>query len=122
MTSPAILDEIEGRLINFREILVNLPGQLAGIGRNQSVFSKHSRREIPGVFGIEGIADDDFSGPVGSALLEVVSIGNAIIVVASTTGPLGTIRDFAVGGKRGPVKSSHDDLLVFANLRRSRDR
>ena len=80
------------------------------------MLSIHSRREIPGVFGIKCIADDDLPGSIGSALLEVVTIGNAVIIVARTARPLGTVWRFTIDSNWIPVESLHDDLFVFGGL------
>jgi hypothetical protein len=86
------------------------------------MLSVHSRREIPREFGIEGITDDNLPGSIRSALLEMVTIGNSVIIVASATGSLWAIRNFAVDGQRTSIESLQNNFLVRGSLRRYRDR
>jgi hypothetical protein len=65
----------------------------------------HSGREIPWEFGIKGITDDNLPGPVGSALLEMVGIGDPAIIVAGAAGSLWAVRNFAIEGKRIPIET-----------------
>jgi hypothetical protein len=86
------------------------------------MLSVHSRREIPRQFGIEGITDDNLSGSVSSALLEMVTIGDPVIIVASTTSSLWAIRNFAVDGQRTSIESLQNNLFVAKDLGRNRSR
>jgi hypothetical protein len=76
----------------------------------------HSRGKLPRVFLIEGIADDNFSRSIGSALLEVVAIGHSFIIVAGPTGLLRTVGDLAVDRKGTPIKSLQSNLLMDRDL------
>ena len=67
--------------------------------------SIHSGRKVPRVFGIECITDNNFSGSIGSALLEMITIRYLIIVMAGATGPLRTVRNCAVYAQRVPIES-----------------
>ncbi len=71
---------------------------------------------------IESITDDYFPSPVRSALLKVVTLRYSIIVVAGAAGPLRTVRDFTVDGKRASIKSLQNDLFVRGGLRICQDR
>ena len=64
------------------------------------------------MLGVEGIADDDFSGSVRPSLLEVVSVRYSLIIVAAPTGFLGAVRELTFNGKRVSIVSSQGDLLV----------
>jgi len=98
MAGSAILDEIERGFINVGGISVDLLSQLARISGGGSMFPVHSGGEIPRVFWIEGLADGNFSSSIGPALLEVISIGYSIIIMAGTTGSLRTVRILTIGG------------------------
>lgn len=105
MAGPAILDDEERGFVNFREVSINLLSQLARISRGQSMFSVHSGGEVPWKFGIEGIAHNNLPASIRSALLEMVTIGDSIIIVAGPTGLLRTVRHFTIDRERGPIKS-----------------
>ena len=85
--------------------MIRFLSQLARINAGQSMFTVHSRREIPRKFGIEGITDDNLSGSIRSALLEVVTIGDSVIIVARTTSSLRAVRSFAVDGEGTSIES-----------------
>ena len=104
MASSAILDEEERGLINVRWGFIYFPSQLARISRSQSVLAKHSGGEVPGIRGIEQIADDNIPLAICSALLEMIPIRNAKVVMALSTGLLWTIGGLTLGGKRYSVE------------------
>jgi len=76
------------------------------------MFSIHSSGELPGIFLIKGIANNDLSSSIGSTLLEVVTISDSIIIMAGTTCFLGTVRDFTFDGEGISVKPLQNDLLM----------
>ncbi|MBM4307013.1 MAG: hypothetical protein FJ123_09785 [Deltaproteobacteria bacterium] len=76
------------------------------------MFSKQSRREIPGVFRVVSITKNRFPGTIGSALLEMVSLCDEVVVMASPAGLFGAVRDFTLQGKGSTIKAPQDDLLV----------
>jgi hypothetical protein len=80
------------------------------------MLSIHSGGEIPGVFGVEGVADDDFSSSIRATLLEVVTLCDLVIVMASPAGFLGTVRHFAIGGERTSIESFQNDFLMQRDL------
>ncbi len=80
------------------------------------MLSIHSRREVPWVFGIEGITDNNFSGSVGSALLKMVTIRYSIVVMTGAAGLLRTVRHFALYGQRVSIESLQDNLFVQRDL------
>jgi hypothetical protein len=82
----------------------------------------HSRGELPRIFLIEGIANDDLPGSIRSALLEVVTIGYSIIIMAATTGSFGTVRNFTLDGEVTPIESLQGNLFVRRVLRGNRSR
>ena len=106
MASSTILEEREGRFINFRWGFIHFPSQLARISRSESVLAKHSRREVPGSLGMEHIADDNIALPVCSALLEVIPLRNVKVVMAVATGLLWTIGHLTLDGERVSVEPS----------------
>ena len=73
--------------------------------------------EVPGIFLVEGIADHSFPRSIGSALLEVVTVGDPIVIVAGTTGLLRAVGRFAVHTERTSVEPLQDDLFVRRRLR-----
>jgi hypothetical protein len=81
------------------------------------VFPIESGGEVPGVFLVEGIADDNLPRSIGSTLLEVVTIRDSIVIVADTTGLLRAVRDFAMDGEGASVESFYDHLFVLRSLR-----
>ena len=86
------------------------------------MFSIHSRGEVPRVFWIEGITDDNFSGSIGSTLLEVITICYLIIIMAGTAGSFWAIRNFTVGGEWTSIESPKDNFFVQGYLGLDRDR
>ena len=86
------------------------------------MFSIHSKGEIPRKFGIEGITDDNFPSSISSALLEVVTIGDSIIFVASTARSLRAVRNFAIDGQGTSIESLQNNLFVAKDLGRKRSR
>lgn len=66
------------------------------------------------------IADDDFSGPIGSTLLEVITLGDKIVIMAGPAGLFGTVRDFTLQGKRISIETPENDLLMRGSLRGNR--
>jgi hypothetical protein len=119
VAGTTILEDGERGLIDFRRMVIPFLGQLARIGRSGSMFSVHPGGKIPGVFGVEGVADDDFPGCIRAALLEVVTIRDPVIVMAGTAGLLGTVRRFTLHGKRLPVEPPEDNLLMQRHLGRN---
>jgi len=85
------------------------------------MLSIHSGGEIPGVFRVEGVADDDFPGSIRATLLEVVTLCDLVIVMAGPAGFPRTIRNFAFQAQAGSIKSLEDDLFVQGNLGGKRD-
>ncbi|MEW6374164.1 MAG: hypothetical protein AB1502_00025 [Thermodesulfobacteriota bacterium] len=81
------------------------------------MLSKHSGREFPGIFLIEGITGDDFFSSIGSALLEMVTIGDPIIIVTSTARLLGAVRNFAIDSDLTSIESFEDNLFMGWDLR-----
>ena len=76
--------------------------------------------KIPGVFGVEGVADDDFPSSIGATLLEVVPLCDLVIIMAGPAGLPGTVRHFAVGGERTSIESFQNDLFMQRDLGRSK--
>jgi len=120
MTSSAVPDEEKCGFINVRWGFIDFPSQLARIRRGESVFAKHSGREIPGMRGIEQIADHNIPMAVCSALLEVIPIRNVKVVMAAAARLLGTVGSFTLDGEKRSVKSSQDDLGVLKGLGKKR--
>jgi hypothetical protein len=81
------------------------------------MFSVHPGGEIPGVFGVEGVADDDFPGCIRATLLEVITLCDLVMVMTGPAGPLGTVRHFAISGERTSVESFQNDLFMQEDLR-----
>jgi hypothetical protein len=81
------------------------------------MFPIESGGELPGMFLIEVIAHDNFSGSIGSALLEVVTVGDSIVIVANATSLLRTVRCFTVRSERTSVEPFQDNLFVGGRLR-----
>ena len=116
MAGTTILEEGERGFIDFRRMVIPFLGQLARIGRGESMFSVHPGGKIPGIFGVEGIADDDFSSSIRTTLLEVIPLCDLIIVMAGPAGLPGTVRNVAIGGERAPVESFQNDLFMQGDL------
>lgn len=76
------------------------------------MFSVHSGGEIPWEFGIEGVADDDLPCSIGSALLEMITIGDPIIIVAGAAGLLRTVRHFTIDREGGAIESLEKNLFM----------
>jgi hypothetical protein len=93
-------------------MLIGLLSQLARIGGGESMFSIHPGGEIPGVFGVRGVADDDFPSSIRATLLEVVTLCNLVIVMARPASLLGTVRHLTLGSKRASIKPLQNDLLM----------
>ena len=83
------------------------------------MFSVHPGRKIPGIFGVEGVADDDFPSSIRTTLLEVVTLCNLVIVMAGPAGLLGTVRQPTLGGERVSIESFQNDLLMQRDLGRN---
>jgi len=81
------------------------------------MFPIESGGELPGMSLIEVIAHDNFSGSIGSALLEVVTVGDSIVIVANAASLLRTVRRFTVRSERTSVEPFQDDLFVRRRLR-----
>jgi hypothetical protein len=81
------------------------------------MFPIESGGEVPGVFLVEGIADHSFPCSIGSALLEVVTIGNSIIIVAGATSLLRAVGRFAVHSERTSIEPLQSNLFVRRSLR-----
>ena len=80
------------------------------------MLTKHPGREVPRVFGVEGIADNNFARPIRSALLEVIAIRYSVIVMAGAAGLPGTVGRFAIGGERTSIESFQNDLFMQRDL------
>jgi hypothetical protein len=83
------------------------------------MLSIHSGGKIPGGFGVEGVADDDFPGSIRATLLEVVTLCDLVIVMAGPAGLPGTVRHFAIGSERASIEPFQNDLLVQRHLGRN---
>jgi hypothetical protein len=83
------------------------------------MLSIHSGGKIPGIFGVEGVADDDFPSSIRTTLLEVVTLCNLVIVMAGPAGLLGTVRQPTLGGERVSIESFQNDLLMQRDLGRN---
>jgi hypothetical protein len=116
MARPTILDKKERGFVNFRGMGIDFLSQLARIGRSESIFSVHPRGKIPGIFGIEGVADNGFPGSIRATLLEVVTLCDLVIVMAGPAGLPGTVRHFAIGGQRTSIESFQNDLFMQRDL------
>jgi hypothetical protein len=102
MARPTILDKEESGFVNFGGMGIDFLSQLARIGRGDSMLSIHSGGEIPRVFGVEGVADDDFPGSIRATLLEVVTLCDLVIVMAGPAGLPGAVRHLAIGSEGLP--------------------
>jgi hypothetical protein len=80
------------------------------------MFSVHPRGKIPGIFGVEGVADNDFPNSIRPTLLEVVTLCDLVIVMAGPAGLPGTVRRLAIGGERTSVESFQNDLFMQRDL------
>jgi len=116
MARPTILDKKERGFVNFRRMDIDFLSQLARIGRNESMFPVQPGGKIPGIFGVEGVADDDLPGSIRATLLEVVTLCDLVIVMAGPTGLLGTVRQLTLGGERASIESFQNDLLMQRHL------
>jgi hypothetical protein len=83
------------------------------------MFSVHPRGKIPGVFGVEGVTDDDFPSSIRTTLLEVIPVCDLVIVMAGPAGLPGTVRYFAIGGERTSIESFQNDLFMQRDLGRN---
>ena len=106
----------ERGFVYFGGSLIDLLSQLARVGRGDSMLSIHSRREVPRVFGIGGITDNNFSRSIGSALLEVVTIRYSIIVMTGAAGLLRAVRHYALYSQRASVESLQNNLFMQRDL------
>ena len=116
MARPTILDKKERGFVNFGGMGIDFLSQLARIGRSESMFSVHPGRKIPGIFGVEGVADDDFPGSIRTTLLEVVTLCDLVIVMAGPAGLPRTVRHFAIGRERASIEPFQNDLLMQRGL------
>ena len=80
------------------------------------MLSIHSRRKVPWIFLIEGVTDDDFPGTVCSTLLEVVTTGDPLVIMALTASSLRTVRIFAVNREGIPIESPQNNCFVDKDL------
>jgi hypothetical protein len=62
--------------------------------------------------GVVSIADNNFPGPIGSALLEVITLGDETVIMAGPTGLFGAVRDFTLQGERASIESPQNDLFM----------
>jgi hypothetical protein len=81
MARATILDKKERGFVNFRGMGIDFLSQLARIGRGDSMLSIHSGGKIPGIFGVEVVADDNFVSTItysdsSLAVLIYTSAGN----------------------------------------------
>ena len=83
------------------------------------MFSVHPGGKIPGIFGVEGVADDDFPSSVRATLLKMVALCDPVIVMAGPAGLLGTVRQPTLGGERASIESFQNDLLMQRHLGRN---
>jgi hypothetical protein len=86
------------------------------------VLPVHSRGEIPGISSVVCIADGHFPGSIGSALLEVITIGDPVIIMAGATGFFRTERNFTIDREGTPIEPLRDDLFMRRTLGRNRNR
>ena len=84
------------------------------------MFSVHPGGKIPGIFGVEGVADDDFPSSVRATLLEMVALCDLVIIMTGPASLLRTVRQLALGGKRVSVEYFQNDLLMQRHLGRDR--
>ncbi len=80
------------------------------------MFTIHSRGEIPWTFGIEGIADDDLPRGIRPPLLEVVAIGDAVVIVTRPACFLWTVRRFVLDANGIAVERPNNNPLMFTDL------
>jgi hypothetical protein len=120
MARATILDKKERGFVNFRGMGIDLLSQLARIGRGESMFSVRPGGKIPRVFGVEGVADDDFPSSIRPTLLKVVTLCDLVIIMAGPAGLLGTVKHFAIGGERTSIESFQNDLLMQRDLGRNK--
>jgi len=66
---------------------------------------------------VEVIPDVDLSRSIGSALLEMVSPRNPLIIMTGPASSPGAIRDVTLYRQRIPVESPDDDFLMLKTLR-----
>ena len=83
------------------------------------MLSVHPGGKIPGIFGVEGVADDDLPSSVRATLLEMVALCDLVIVMAGPAGLLGTVRQLTLVGQRASVESFQNDLLMQRHLGRN---
>ncbi len=91
---------------------VHLSSQLAGVGRNRSMLSVHPGGKIPRKLWIEAIRDHNLSGPVCSSLLEMIPIGDPIIIVARAACSFGAVRSAAIDAEGYSVQPPQFNLLM----------
>jgi len=84
------------------------------------MFPIHSRREVPRVFLIKRITDDNPPVSIGAALLEVVAIGYSLIIMAAAASSLRTIRFLAIEGEGVPIETLQNNLFMGKVLGRDR--
>jgi hypothetical protein len=109
MADPAGLNKMEGRFVNLRGGGVDLFGKLAWVRGDETELPIHPSGEVPEILWIKNIRNCDPTRTVRSSLLEMIAIGNAIIVMTTSAGLLGTIGESAFRGKGGSVVSSKDN-------------
>jgi hypothetical protein len=83
------------------------------------MLSIHSGGEVPGILLIEGINDDYFPSTIRSTLLEVVTTGYPLVIMAFTASSLRTVRNFTIDGEGTPVESLQNNFLMDKDLGRS---
>ena len=83
------------------------------------MFSVRPGGEIPGIFGVEGVADDDLPGSIRATLLEVVTLCDLVIVMTGPAGLPGTVRQLALGSERTSIKPFQNNLLMQWHLGRN---
>jgi hypothetical protein len=80
------------------------------------MFSVHPGGKIPGILGVEGVANDDFPRSIRATLLEVVPLCDLVIVMARPAGLPGAIRHFAIDRERASIEPFQNDLLMQRHL------
>jgi len=83
------------------------------------MFSVHPGGKIPGIFGVEGVADDDFPSSVRATLLKMVALCDPVIVMAGPAGLPGTVRRVAIGGERTSIEPFQNNLFMQRHLGRN---
>ncbi len=68
------------------------------------------------MLGIKCVADDDFTGPISSALLKVIAVGNLTIIMALPTGSFRAVRDLAFKRQWVSVETLKDNFLMGGTL------